>query len=57
MSKRYYEITKSEIYSVLAEGEEEALAMVERQSRYGGEQLAPSQVDYEVTWVGGKIDE
>ena len=52
MSRRYYEIRKSETYSVLAEGEEEALAMVEE-----NKELAPSQVDYEVTWVGGKVDE
>ena len=52
MSKRYYEITKREIYSVLAEGEEEALAMVA-----DTDNASASQVDYEVTWVGGKIDE
>ena len=52
MSKRYYEITKREIYSVLAEGEEEALAMVA-----DTDNASASQVDYEVTWVGGKVDE
>ena len=52
MTKRYFEITKTEIYSVLAGDEEEALAMVDE-----NKELAPTQVDYEVTWVGGKIDE
>lgn len=52
MPKRYYEITKREIYSVLAESEEEALATVEESKN-----LAPSQTDYETTWVGGKVDE
>ena len=52
VSRRYYEITKREIYSVLAGGEEEALAMVS-----DTDNASASQVDYEVTWVGGKVDE
>lgn len=52
MTKRYHEITKTETYSVLAEGEEEALAIVAETDN-----ASALKVDYEVTWVGGKVDE
>jgi hypothetical protein len=49
---RYFEITKTQFYSVLANDEEEALAMVDE-----NKELEPSQTDFDITFIGGKIDE